>query len=277
MPSGDVPPNPVEKPGYTLDFNDTFSGPDLDTAKWAPHYLPQWSSRQQAAPNYTFASGHLVLQIAKDQPPWNPQFDGAVRASGIQSGLFAGPVGSPFGQSRFSQTLTVQEAQTNAQLYTPRFGFFETRVKGSAAHGVHVSLWMIGYEDEPERSGEICLFELLGTERGAASSKVRYGVHPWFDPALEEEFYVEDFPLDSTDFHIYAAEWTPDHCDFYIDNAKVRTIQQSPQYPMQFMLAIFELPFDGAWNGPYDPSAPYPKSFIVDYVRGYQPVGGYSD
>jgi hypothetical protein len=56
--------------------------------------------------------------------------------------------------------------------------------------------------------------------------------------------------------------------DFYVDNQRIRRINQSPGYPMQFMLAIYELPGAGV-------NAVYPKKFVVDYVRGYQPKGGY--
>ncbi|MBZ0295412.1 MAG: glycoside hydrolase family 16 protein, partial [Anaerolineae bacterium] len=228
-----------------------------------------------SVPNYHFEDGSLVLEITKDQQPWCPEFDGAVRASAIQTGVFAGPVGSKLGQSRFSDALVVREAQANVQKYAPQFGYFETRVKGLTAGGNHVSLWMIGYEDVPEKSAEICLFELLGTLTSPGVSSVRYGVHPWYDPDIHEEFFSEEFPMDSAQFHIYAVEWTPTHIDFFIDNVRIKTIHQSPQYPMQFMLGMFELPFEGAWNGPYDPDAPYPKTFTVDYVRGYQPVAGY--
>lgn len=271
----DFPANPPEKPGYILQFSDEFDGTDIDRRKWVTCYLPQWSSRQQSAPNYRFEDGRLVLQITQDQQPWCPEFDGEVRASCIQSGLFAGPVGSKLGQSRFHDALVVRETQTNIQKYVPQFGYFETRVKGLTASASHVSLWMIGYEDVPEHSAEICLFELLGNEAGTESSVVRYGVHPWSDPTVQEEFFVETYAIDATQFHIYAVEWTPTHIDFYLDNVRIKTIHQSPQYPMQFMLGIFELPFEGAWNGPYNPDDPYPKEFTVDYVRGYQPNAGY--
>ena len=272
---GDFPANPIEKPDYALEFNDEFDGHNIDTRKWVPCYLPQWSSCVRSAPNYRFEGSNLILQITKDQQPWCPEFDGDVRCSAIQTGVFSGPVGSKLGQSRFSDELVVREAQTNVQKYTPQFGYFETRVKGLASSANHVSLWMIGYEDSPERSGEICMFELLGNEAGAASSYVRYGVHPWSDPALHEEFFEDVFTLDTTQFHIYGIEWTPTHIDFFIDNVMIKTIHQSPQYPMQFMLGMFELPFEGAWNGPYNPSDPYPKTFTIDYLRGYKPIEGY--
>lgn len=272
---GDFPANPLEKPGYRLDFHDEFDGPTLDTAKWLPYYLPQWSSRTQSAPRYHFEDSALVLEIQPDQPPWCPEFDGPIRSSSIQTGVFSGPVGSTDGQLHFTDALVVREAQTNVQLYTPQYGYFELRAKGVSTSANHTSLWMIGYENTPERSGEICVFEQLGALAGATSSGIRYGIHPWADPTLAEDFYQEDYPIDSRRYHIYAVEWTPTQVDFYLDNVKLRTIQQSPNYPMQFMLSLFEHPFEGAWTGVYDPSAPYPKTFAVDYFRAYQPENGY--
>ena len=38
---------------------------------------------------------------------------------------------------------------------------------------------------------------------------------------------------------------------------------------MQLMLGIYEFPDDGQAARP---AKPYPKQFIVDYVRGYQPT-----
>lgn len=273
---GDFPANPLEKPGYKLEFHDEFDGPMLDTAKWIPYYLPQWSSREQTRPNYAFEDGNLVLMITKDQQPWCPEFDGEVRCSSLQTGLFAGPVGSKIGQLRFSESCVVREEQTNQRTYTPQYGYFEMRAKGLATGANHVALWMIGYEDEPEKSGEIAIFELVGSEAGSESSVVRYGIHPWGDAKLVDEYYVDTFAIDTTCYHIYAVEWTPTQVDFFIDNIKVRSVAQSPQYPMQFMLNIYEHPFEGAWTGVYDPAAPYPKRFTIDYFRAYQPVEGYA-
>lgn len=39
----DFPANPMAKPGYRLEFHDEFAGASLDTDKWLPFYLPQWS------------------------------------------------------------------------------------------------------------------------------------------------------------------------------------------------------------------------------------------
>lgn len=271
----DFPANPVEKAGYRLEFHDEFDGAEIDTEKWFPFYLPHWSSRANSAPRYHFENGNLVLKIEKDQPPWCPEFDGEVRCSSIQTGEFCGAVGSQVGQHRFKKGLIVREAQANIQTYTPQYGYFEIRAKGPQTSANMAALWMIGYEDAPERSGEIAMFELAGVNRGVGSSAVRYGVHPWTDASLTDEFHEDVFEIDTAQFHIYALEWTPAQVDFYLDNQKTRTIQQSPKYPMQFMLGIYEIPFAGVWTGAYDPSAPYPKTFTIDYFRAYQPEGGY--
>jgi hypothetical protein len=264
----DFPANPLRREGYILEWNDEFDSFALDTTKWIPYYLPQWSSREQSKPNYLLHNGTLVLQITHEQQPWCPEFDGGVKASSIQTGLFAGPVGSKQGQLQFSPNLVVRQAQTNTKLYTPRYGYFECRAKCSDLAGNHVSLWMIGYEETPQESGEIAMFEVFGKDVNNRSATVCYGVHPWGDTTLTDEFYRDRRELDAIAFHIYALEWTPSHIDFYLDNQLTRRINQSPHYPLQIMLSIFELP-----GG--DSGAAHPRTFVIDYVRGYQPEGGY--
>lgn len=262
-PNG-FPPNPLEKPGYILEFHDEFDGDCLNPDKWIPYYLPHWSSRERSSARYTLETGSLVLRIDEDHLPWCPEFDGEVKSSSIQTGVFAGPVGSPLGQHRFNDECVVREAQTTHRTYTPKYGYFETRIKAARFAGNLVTLWMIGFEEIPEESGEIAIFEIFGDQITPTASEVRYGVHPWGDATLSEEFYREIVPIDAAMFHIYAVEWTPTHIDFYIDNIHRRTILQSPAYPMQFMLGIYELPFEDKHSGDY------PRRFMIDYFRGYR-------
>ncbi|HUE99946.1 MAG TPA: hypothetical protein VMN99_11870 [Anaerolineales bacterium] len=133
----------------------------------------------QSSPNFCFKDGNLILQITKDQQHWCPEFDGEVRCSAIQTGEFAGPVGSKLGQRRFSSACVVREAQGNIRTYTPQYGYFELRAKGVNTSANHAALWMIGYEDSPENSGEIAIFEPVGSQAGRTSSGVRFGVHPF--------------------------------------------------------------------------------------------------
>jgi hypothetical protein len=254
---------------FELEFDETFEGDTLDASRWLPYYLPHWSSRRRSAARYELSGGELRLLIEDDQQPWCPELDGEVRVSSLQTGEFAGPVGSSIGQHRFNPAAVVREAQPNVRLYTPQYGRIELRAKALDDPRAMVALWMIGYEDEPHRSAEICICEMVGRDVAADHVGVGMGVHPFGDPQIVDDFSRETVELDARDFHVYAAEWTPDGVTFFVDGSRRKRVDQSPAYPMQLMLGIYELP---AWDGDEQPTS-YPKVFVVDYVRGYRLSG----
>ena len=264
----DFPSNPAAWPGHVLEFGDEFDGDALDLDKWLPCHLPHWSSRHLARARAGVADGCLTLRIDDDQAPWCPEFDGAVRVSSLQTGAFAGPVGSPVGQHRFNPAAVVREAQPTRASYVPLHGCFELRARGPAAPDCHAALWMIGYEDEPERSGEICICELFGKEAGRGSSVVRFGVHPFGDARIVDDFRRVELPLDTREFHLYAAEWTPHRVSFFVDNREIGVVEQSPGYPMQFMLGLYQRP-----QADVAEPAAGARQFVVDYFRAYRSAG----
>ena len=239
-------------------FEDRFEADELDLTKWLPHYLPQWSSRAQSRARYDVGGGRLRLLIEEDQEPWCPEFDGDVRVSSLQTGVFSGPVGSAVGQHRFNADAVVREAQETRRLYTPQYGRIEIRCKALDDPRTMVALWMIGFEDEPERSGEICVCEIFGRDVSESEAGVGVGVHPFGDPEMVDDFETARVPIDARDFHVYAADWTAEGVGFYVDDQLVKHVAQSPAYPMQLMLNIYE----------FERGGDYPKAFEVDYVRG---------
>ena len=261
------PPDRLTRDGYKLEVEDDFSGADLNTALWVPCYLPQWSSRAASAARYGLVDGTLQLRIDADQAPWCPEYDGWLRVSSLQTGVYAGPLGSDVGQHRFADGMLVRETQPRQALYTPLYGLFEIRMTAIADPADMVAFWMIGFEDEPERSGEILLVEIFGRDVADASTGVGMGVRPHHDPALVDAFSLERLDIDVRQFHTYAAEWTPDWVSLYVDERLVKVVGQSPAYPMQFMLGVYEFA-----DGPDPPSklTTYPKTFSVDWFRGYR-------
>jgi len=259
--------HPVLQYQYQLAFADEFNTGSLNNNKWLPFYLPQWSSRKQSKPNYHFANNCLYLDITEDQQPWCPEFNGHVKCSSIQTGVFSGPLGSGIGQhSFFHPAPIVREAQQPQHTYLMQYGYIEIRAKAiRSSHNV-VALWMIGYEDEPQKSAELCVVEIKGWEMNDQEALIGYGIHRFNDPELEETFYEDKHTIDATAFHVYGAEWMKDRVDFYIDGKKVRTILQSPAYPMQLMLGVYELPAQQKKNEEYS----YPASFCIDYIRCYE-------
>jgi glycosyl hydrolase family 16 len=261
----------LDRARYELEVEDRFDLPFLDERLWIPYYLPHWSSRAASAARYAVGGGSLRLLIEEDQKPWSSEFTGQLRVSSLQTGVFAGAVGSPIGQHRFRKGMVVREAQRNAALYTPQYGLFELRARALGNLRNMVALWMIGYEDEPTRSAEICICEIFGRDVGSLQTGVGMGVHPFGDPAITDEFAVETVSIDARGSHTYSAEWTPDDVAFYVDERLIKVVRQSPVYPMQFMLNIYEFA-----DNPAFPSTPnrYPKTFVIERFRGHRPIRG---
>jgi len=86
----------------------------------------------------------------------------------------------------------VGEEQATTRLYTPMFGVVEIQAAGTDHPDVLVARWMVGFEDDPIRSGEMCVMESLGRDVGTHTAAIGMGVHPFGDPTL-----VDDFPTDT--------------------------------------------------------------------------------
>lgn len=243
-----------------LEFSDDFRGAALDRTKWLPFYLPHWSSRDLAAANAATGPDGLTLTIGPDQQPWLPDIEGPVRVSSIQTGAFAGPLGSSDGQHRFNPALRVREEQPTERLYVPRYGRFEMRARMELRPGQFAALWMIGFEDEPYRSGEITIMEIFGDSIDGTSAELGHGIKAVNDPALATDFTAPRMAFSPAAFHIYAAQWDKNGVSFYFGGELLRHIAQSPTYPMQFMLNVYELKSGtGA-----------PPRMTIDWFRGYR-------
>ena len=143
--------------------------------------------------------------------------------SNLQTAVRSGPVGSDAGQHPFRDGLVVREAQRDRRLYTPHFGRIEVvaAIDGIDEHAM-AALWMIGLEEEPTQSAEICVFEVFGRDiRHDGSALVGMGVHPFRDPAIVDDFERVPFAGD-VEPHRYAVDWRPDEVVFSIDGVVAR-------------------------------------------------------
>jgi hypothetical protein len=190
--------------------------------------------------------------------------------SSLQTAIPPATLASSRGQHRFHPAAVVREGQPGEATYTPLFGRIELTARAVADPRSMVALWMIGLEDRPEHSGEICVMEIFGRDVRPDRARVGMGIHAFGDPLLAEDFEAVEVGIDVTEMHTYAADWRPDGVDFTIDGRLVRSLRQAPGYPMQLMLGIYEFPSDeGEDESPRDPSD-YPKVFEVASVRGHR-------
>jgi hypothetical protein len=249
-----------------LTFADEFDGPELDRGVWLPHYLPHWSSRAESAASFELRDGALRLFIPPDQDLWCAgDHEPPLRVSGIQSGNFSGPVGSSVGPQPYRDGATVREAQDTFWGWTPGPSFLELRARGVVSPRSMVAFWLSGIEDEPHRSGEICVTEMFGRSvvRGE-SVEVGMGLKALRDPEAIQDFDAVRLPIDVEAWHTYAVDWTSAKVDYLVDGEVIRTTHRPPTYPMQLMLAVFDFP---AWSTGGD--ADEVPELWVDYVREY--------
>ncbi len=129
-----------------------------------------------------------------------------------------------------------------------------------------LAFWLVGFEqDSADDCGEICVAELFGNVIGSAQSTVNVGLKAQHDPRLHDDMARISLPLDATEWHTYAVDWTEDRIDFSVDGRPIHHVTQAIGYPMQLMLDLFEFPLAGARY----PSA-YPKAGYVRSVRGFR-------
>jgi len=256
--------------GRRLLFEDHFDAPTLNTNVWLPHYLPAWSSRADTAATVDLRDSCLHLSIPPDQGLWLPEeHTGPLRVSGIQSGNFSGPVGSTIGQQPLHEGSIVREAQETLWGWTPDHGYLEMRARGVVTPRSMVAWWMVGLEDRPERSAEICVTEMFGDAmEPGVSTAVGMGLHPFRDPLVADDFEAVRLPIDVAEFHTYAVDWTPERVEFFVDDQQIRGCDRPPNYPMQMMIAVFDFPDRSV--GDDDDAVP---ELIVDYIRGYDRAG----
>ncbi|GAB3191372.1 hypothetical protein GCM10027261_01030 [Geodermatophilus arenarius] len=251
------------------DFCDDFDGDDLDRDVWVPHYLPQWSSRAATAACYEVRDSCLRLHLPDDTPLWCPGDHPPLRVSGIQSGVFSGPVGSTVGQQPVRPGAVVREEQPAHWGWTPRYGRLEMRARATVTPRSMVAWWLVGLEDVPERSGELCVMEVFGDAvdpvEGAA---VGMGTHPFRDPRLAEDFAAPRPGIDVADWHTYAVDWRPDGAAFSVDGRVVREVAVTPDYPLQSMVAVFDFPEKAVPGEPY-----VVPELVVDRFRGSRETG----
>ncbi|MCG7287490.1 glycoside hydrolase family 16 protein [Cellulomonas sp. ACRRI] len=257
---------PAPAPGPTV-LDERFTSRPEDRG-WTLAYLPAWSSRSAAAAAARTSAEGLHLTIPPDHPVWCPgDHEPPLRVSAAQSGSWSGPVGSTRGQQPFRPGQTVREEQPARWACTPRSGRVEVTCRATVGPGSMFSAWLVGVEDVPERSGELCLVEVFGDTLapgpgGAPTAALGSGVHPFRDPGLREEFSAPRTTVDVAGWHTYAVEWRPGRAVFELDGVVTRELAQAPDYPLQLMLGVFDFP--GRPHGAGSPAVP---ELVVRRVR----------
>ncbi len=245
-------------------FEDHFDGPDLDPAVWIPSYLPQWSSRAESAAAYELADSCLRLRIPEDHPLWCPDDHPPLRVSGVQSGVFSGPVGSTVGQQPVRPGAVVRQEQPAWWGWTPQYGRLEVRARATLTPRSMAAWWLVGLEDRPERCAELCVMEgLRRRPRRRPERRGRHGHPPVPRPADGRGLRHPPAGARRRGVPHLRGRLAPDGATFLVDGEEVHRVAVAPDYPVQAMLAVFDFPDRAA------PGAPYVvPELVVDRIGG---------
>lgn len=264
------PASAIEKPGYRLIFQDEFNDTELDRTKWVDRYLSSWSKDWNRTNNYVEQDGQMTIKIDRNTEAWCQEFDDETIVTGFTTG-------QRNGLHNWNKTNQVRFPEDPQLTHINQYGYYEMRAKGQSGSSRHVAWWLLGFEDVPQESAEIDIFEI----KGASSDRVPPALHAWgssgaFPSGGLPEHYdpTKDF---HNEWHVYGFDWEqgagsgsyPDKITMYIDGKAVASKNVNIDYPMIQLLSLYEKRMPRAWTGEWE-WRPYPNTFDIDYVRVYK-------
>ena len=173
---------------------------------------------------------------------------------------------------------------TSARLLTQgkttwTYGRIEAFAKLPAGRGTWPAVWMLGKNIATAgwpRSGELDIMEHVGYDEGVIHGTVH--TEAYNHGKGTQKGSMVTIKNVTTDFHLYAIEWTTDQIDFLVDNQVYYTVQKSAlgnseaQWPFdQPFFLLLNVAVGGNWGGQQGvDDTIWPQRMEVDYVRVYQ-------
>jgi beta-glucanase (GH16 family) len=177
-------------------------------------------------------------------------------------------------------------AYTSAHIRTEmtrqwRYGRVEARIRVPGTPGFVPAFWMLPADQRYgwwPNSGEIDIMEHPSNEVTRIYGTVHTETYNLFSGSQPPQGGVAEVPDAETAFHLYAAEWTPEGIDFYVDEQLYYYFSNDNGGPTSWpfdhpFYLILNLAVGGGWVGNPDETTVFPAIMEVDYVRVYQHPG----
>ena len=153
------------------------------------------------------------------------------------------------------------------------YGRIEARAKLPVGTGVWPAIWMLGANiDEVgwPLCGEIDILEYVGR----SPNEVFNSVHTQSSFGNTVNTRTTQIPDIEEGFHTFAANWTPDKIEFFVDDELTYTYVPSTydesRWPFnKDAFLILNTAVGGNFGGPDIDNSIFPQQFIIDYIRVY--------
>jgi hypothetical protein len=211
--------------------------------------------------DYYFKDGSLVLRVTESMPTYYAS-GSSMKVSSIQTAQ------GDFHQSSYPK----DHEEPYKSNFSQQYGYFEIRAKGQSDRSGHSAFWL--NTDDPTvyqqatrnttNQLEIDVFE------NYQQNKFKFNLLNPKGVSGVNKSYASTYSFDfSSEYHIYAVEWDPEHVRYYVDNQMVSTHSASNllQKPMFVYLSLYV----NTWGG--DSAPTYPAEFTIDYFRAYRKAG----
>ena len=136
------------------------------------------------------------------------------------------------------------------------------------------AFWMLGSNRDEvgwPRCGEIDIMEYVGKEPGMFFTTL----HTLDSHGNSKNTRKDKFEGIEKGFHIYAANWTEEKIEFFIDGEvfysfapEVKTEEIWP-FDQPFYI-LLNLAIGGGFGGPEVDDSIFPQEFVIDYIRVYK-------
>lgn len=153
-----------------------------------------------------------------------------------------------------------------------KYGKVEARIAMPGFQGVWPAFWMLG--DNIGSAGWPACGEIDIMEHINAENK-NYGTMHWKNNNNQYASYSGNTPVNVTEYHVYAIEWTPSAIKWFVDGVQYHEanitngINGTEELHNNFFI-ILNMAIGGNWPGFTVDTAALPASMNVDYVRVYQ-------
>ncbi len=282
----------IQRPGWTLVWQDEFDAPEIDRTKWDfdlgngfyDYRVHQW------VPGW----GNEELQYYTGDPENVQLRDSCVHIRAVKAPLH----GCGYTSARLKT-----KARDGRVLFSKLYGRIEVRARVPWGKGLWPAIWMLPVDDKYggwAASGEIDLMEIVGPEPHEVLNSLHFGSSY---PRRSLITTTHRLPGDSTvaDWHTYAVEWEPGEVRFFVDEVQTCTyrhwwscsrldpaqggqgVEAASEADLNPWPAPFDQPFyllmnvavGGNFPGHPNPETRFPAELVVDYVRVYDKAGGY--
>lgn len=244
---------------WKLVWSDEFDGETLDYSKWEAEVnafgggnqeLQLYTDRKE---NLRVEAGHLVLEARKDKP----DISGTVR---------------DYSSARIR----------SKHRGDWKYGRFEVRARLPGGKGVWPAIWMLPTDEVYGKwasSGEIDIMEFKGQEPNIVHGTLHFGKQ-WPGNQYQSGQMKLKTGNFTDDFHVFAIEWEEGVIRWYVDGEIYQTQKEwtsvGGPYPAPFnqrFHLLLNLAIGGNFLGNPDGTTPFPRQYLIDYVRVYQRPG----